>query len=76
MAGRLIRKAAPGEMQGSGFANAALAGRNSEFNANVIDFQSRQSVAEYRRRWLKRRVPMSAELAGMIAAMALGEGRQ
>lgn len=76
MAGCRIEKAAPGEVQESGFTNAALAGCETQFTAKLIDFQSHQGVADYRRRWVRRRIPVGPELAAFLADMALGEAGQ
>lgn len=77
MAGFKNGSAAPREGRGSGAGNLqTLAGCNSDHSSKIVDFQTRQGVDQYRRRWLRRRIPMSAELAAMIAAMAFDGMRQ
>lgn len=76
MAACIKGNAAPRVIRDRGVGKQSLAACETQFTANVIDFQSRQSVAEYRGRWLKRRIPVGPELAAFLAEIALGEGRQ
>ena len=78
MAARSYENAAPGARLGSGVNMRSVAARNSEYTATVIDFQTGGAVdlANYRRRWVRRRIPVGPELAAYLANMAFGEGRQ
>lgn len=66
--------AAPGARLGSGVSNVqGLAACVSENSAKIFDFQTKMPLEAYRLRWVRRRIPVSPELAAYFAAMAFSD---